>query len=73
MGKEFGGGGGGEGATVISRANKLSQISCLFSCLASGEGPACQLVFNESRHEIGAKRGQISTSTNVVAQLDQPP
>ena len=34
------------------------------------EGPACQLV-DESRHEMGAKRGLISTLTNVVAQLDQ--
>ena len=39
--------------------------------LRAGEGPACQLV-DESRHEIRAKRSQISTLAKVVAQLNQP-
>ena len=62
VGKEFGNG-------YNIETNKVSQISCFFSCSTS-EGPACQGA-DESRHGSWTKRGLISTSSKVRAQLDQ--
>ena len=62
VGKEFGNG-------YNIETNKVSQISCFFSCSTS-EGPACQGA-DESRHGSWTKRGLISTSSKVGAQLDQ--
>ena len=62
VGKEFGNG-------YNIETNKVSQISCFFSCFTS-EGPACQGA-DESRHGSWTKRGLISTSSKVRAQLDQ--
>ena len=62
VGKEFGNG-------YNIETNKVSQISCFFSCSTS-EGPACQGA-DESRHGSWTKRGLILTSSKVGAQLDQ--
>ena len=54
---------------IISRQTKFPRFLVFFSCSTS-EGPACQGA-DESRHGSWTKRGLISTSSKVRAQLGQ--